>query len=202
MTTKIFQAKNKNMQNGSQVISRHDFLKQIAFSAGFLITSCTPVKILLNTHENKFDNDTDLKQKVLSAFVGAVIPGSDNCDPNSLKIFCDEYYPFHKYCGFFISDLCAKSKNLFGTENFYDLSLQEQTELIQAGLDDDAVTSRIYSAAIFISQVSVYCSIYDDKKGCELIDFPGSYAFVDAEMHYQNSQLYLAAELTSTGNYS
>jgi hypothetical protein len=202
MSINTFQTEIYNLEKSSSAISRYEFLRQIALSAGFIMTSCTPVKILLNTHDNKFDSDADLKEKILAAFVAAVIPGADKRDPNFCRIFCDEYYPFHKYSGFFISDLCSKSKKLFGTESFYDLSLQEQTEVIQAGLDDDTTTNKIYTAAIFIAQVSIYCSIYNDERGCDLIDFSGNYAFVDAEMYHNNSHIYLASELTATGNYS
>jgi len=201
MLNKIFQSKIQSGQGNNRVISRNDFLKQIALVTGFIMTSCTPVKILLNSHDDKYDKDAYLKKKILEAFVTTVIPGADTNNPNLCTIFYDEYYPFYKYCGFFISDLCNKSKKMFGTECFYDLSLAERTEVIQAGLDDDSTTEKIYTAAIFISQVSVYCSIYDDERGCSLIEFPGSYAFIDTEMYYSDNYNYLAAELTSTGNY-
>lgn len=183
-------------------ISRLDFLKRITFSFGILATSCTPVKILLNTHDDKYDEDKNLKSKILAAFVTAIVPGSDPDDEENYKIFCDDYYPFHKYCGFFVSDLCNKSKKLFGTESFYDLSLEQRTEVVQAGLEDDSTTARLYTAAIFISQVSVYCSIYNDEKGCSLIDYSGAYGFMDAEMYYSEQSKFLAMEMTSTGNYS
>ena len=195
---------NDNLTNqlNSAHISRLDFLKKISLSLGVLITSCTPVNILLNTHDDKYDEDSNLKVKILQAFVTAVIPGTDPDNPDLCKIFCDDYYPFHKYCGFFISDLCSKSKKLFGSECFYDLSFEQRTEVIQSGLDDDSTTKRIYTAAIFITQVSIYCSIYDDEKGCNLIDFHGSYGFMDTSMYHTNPQVYLAKEITPTGNYS
>lgn len=189
-------------QHSATRISRLDFLKRITFSFGILATSCTPVKILLNTHDDKYDEDKNLKSKILAAFVTTVIPGADPDDEENYKIFCDDYYPFHKYCVFFVSDLCIKSKKLFGTESFYDLSLEQRTEVIQAGLEDDFTTARLYTAAIFISQVSVYCSIYNDEKGCSLIDYSGAYGFMNAEMYYAEPSGYLAIEMTSTGNYS
>lgn len=189
-------------QSASINISRLDFLKKISLSLGILMTSCTPVRILLNTHDDKYDKDAGLKNKILRAFVTAVIPGVDPEDPDMCRIFCDEYYPFHKYTGFFTSDLCSKSEKFFGTKKYYDLTLEQRTEVIRAGLEDDSVTERIYTAAIFITQISVYCSIYNDEKGCSLIDYHGSYGFMDSEMYYSNFQNYLANELTSTGNYT
>jgi len=193
-----------NTQNklNSASISRLDFLKKISFSLGVLMTSCTPVKILLNTHEDKYDEDNNLKSKILKAFATTVVPGADLTNPDMCKIFCDEYYPFHKYNGFFISDLCDKSSKLFGAEYFYELNFEQKTSIILAGLNDDSTTSRIYTAAIFIAQVSIYCSIYDDERGCGLLDFKGSYGFMEAEMSYPNPKIYLAKQVTSTGNYS
>jgi hypothetical protein len=197
----IFNSNNINRVN-SVNISRLDFLKKITLSLGVLMTACTPVKIILNAHDDKYDVNTTLKNKILEAFVTAVIPGVDQNNPDMCKIFCDEYYPFHKYNGFFISDLCVKSEKLFGTENFFELTLEQRTQVIQAGLDDDSTTERIYTAAIFIAQVSIYCSIYNDERGCGLIDFNGCNGFIDTEMYYPNAQNYLANEITSTGNYA
>lgn len=202
MKNQTYYKDNLIQQTNAVNISRLDFIKRFSLGLGVIMTSCTPVKILLNAHEDKFDDDATLKIKILTAFVTAVIPGIDQNDPDLCRIFCDEYYPFHKYNGFFISDLCNKSEKLFGTENFYDLTLDERTQVIQAGLDDDSTTERIYTAAIFIAQVSGYCSIYNDEKGCSLIDYQGSYGFMDSDMLYPNPNKYMAREFTSTGNYA
>ena len=183
-------------------ISRIDFLKKLSLSLGLFVTSCTPIKILLNTHEDKYNDNAALKNNILKAFVTTVIPGADPNNPHMCRIFCDEYYDFHKYTGYFISDLCNKSNSLFATKNFYELTSEQRTKVIQAGLNDDSTTERIYTAAIFIAQVSVYCSIYDDEKGCSLIDYHGSYGFMEADMFFENPQTYLAKEQTPTGNYS
>jgi hypothetical protein len=202
MRTQIFQNETTSGRENPEFISRIDFLKRLALTTGVFVTSCTPLKIILNTHEEKYGSDKNLREKILTAFVTAVIPGADTADPNLCKIFCDDYYPFHKYSGFLISDLCNKSKKLFGNEHFDELSLDDRTKVIASGLADDSTTNRIYTAAIFITQVSVYCSIYDDDRGCSLINSPGSYGFVDAEMFHPNNQTYLAKEITSSGNYS
>lgn len=202
MKNQTYYKDNLIQQTNAVNISRLDFIKRFSLGLGVIMTSCTPVKILLNAHEDKFDDDATLKIKILTAFVTAVIPGIDPNDPDLCRIFCDEYYLFHKYNGFFISDLFDKSEKLFGTENFYDLTLDERTQVIQAGLDDDSTTERIYTAAIFIAQVSSYCSIYNDEKGCSLIDYQGSYGFMDSEMFYPNPNKYMAHEFTSTGNYA
>ena len=132
----------------------------------------------------------------------AVIPGVDSDDPDLCRIFNDEYYPFYKFCGFFVSDLCSKSKELFGTQNFHHLSISKRTRVIQSGLDGDSTTARLYAGAIYLAQVSYYSCIYNDEKAIELIDFNGKYTFMEAEKHHKNHTSFLANEITLTGNYS
>ena len=186
----------------STSINRLDFIKKLTFLTGVLITSCTPVRVLLKSYPDRYDDDERLKRKILDAFVLTVIPGADSDDPDLCRIYSDEYYSFHKFCGFFVSDLCSKSKDLFGTENFHQLSISQRTKVIQAGLEDDATTAKLYAGAIYMAQVSYYSCIYNDEKAVELIDFHGNYGFMEAEKNYKNCTSYLANEITLTGNYS
>lgn len=200
-----FQTKEAEIQSvdsdKSHLIGRLDFIKKISLLTGVVIAGCSPVKILLKLYPERFD-DNDYKKKILSAFVTTIIPGADLTDPNICRIFSDHYYPFHKYCGFFVSDLCKKSKRRFYTENFHQLKLEERTSIVKEGLRDEFTTSRLYTAAIYISQVSFYSGIYDDDKGCELIDFEGRYGFMNTNTKIDKSKLQQANEITSYGNYS
>ncbi len=200
-----YQKKEVQMQSfasgKTNLIGRLDFIKKISLLAGAIATGCSPVKILLNLYPEIY-NDNKLKEQIITAFITTVIPGANPNEPNLCRIFSDNYYPFYKYCGFFVSDLCEKSKNHFGIENFHELNLWQRTEIIKEGLKDEFTTSRIYTAAIYITQVSYYCSIYDEKKGCELIDFEGSYGFLNVDNHFDKDKLKLANEITCHGNYS
>lgn len=187
---------------GFEFISRLDFIKKIVLLTGAIVSGCTPVRVLLNSYPDKYDDDKKLSRQILGAFVLTIIPGGNPDDPDLCKIFNDEFYPFYKFCGFFTSDLCGKSKKLFGTEKFFELSFNQRTKVIQDGLDDDVTTSRLYTSAIYIAQVSYFSCIYNDDKACSLIDFPNSYEFMETDMYYKDFNKMLADEVTSSGNYS
>jgi len=184
-------------------ITRHEFVKEISIIAAGLLGGCTPLKIVFNAFPERFSNDTNLCEQMLRSFVTAVIPGAVEDDTNLIRIFRDNYYPFCEYCDFFVSDLAARSANLFGDDQFDRLTQKQRTAVVRDGLDGDATLKRLYQGAIFMAQVSYYAGIYDDEKGCPLIDFQGSnYGFAEEEMYYTNSSLYLAPGATSDGNYS
>ena len=183
-------------------ISRLDFIKKLSLLTGVIITGCTPVRILLKSYPDKYDYDKEMCKQILDSFVLTVIPGANPEDPDLSRIFGDDYYKFSKYCGFFKSDLCSKSKKLFNIENFSKLTLQQRTKVVQSGLEDDPTTAKLYTGAIYMAQVSFYSCIYNDEKACEVIDFSGSYGFMDTDMFYNDCNKLLANEITFSGNYS
>ena len=183
-------------------INRLDFIKKLTLLTGVIVTGCTPVRILLKSYPDKYEDDDEMCKQILDSFVLTVIPGACPDDPDLSRIFTDDYYKFNKYCGFFKSHLCSKSKNLFGVENFSSLTPQQRTRVIQSGLEDDSTTAKLYAAAIYMAQVSYYSCIYNDKKSCELIDFHGSYGFMNTDISYNDCRKLLADEITFSGNYS
>ena len=184
-------------------ISRKEFLKQFSMASALLFAACTPAKILLKAYPEEFKNDPRLRERVLRAFVTTVIPGADEDDPHLVRIFEDEYYPFHSYCAFFTSDLCNRSSDLFSEERFDRLTSAQQTKVIADGLEADATASRLYRGAILMAQVSFYAGIYNSEKGCPLIDFHGANTgFTTDEMYYPNSGSMLAPALTTNGIYN
>jgi len=183
-------------------MSRRFFLGQISLAAATFAAGCTPVRILIKSYPKKFDKEDQLVDIILRAFVLTVIPGAPVDDENLTRIYSDTFYPFHKYCGFFVSDLSDRSKNLFGNDKFDQLSLKQRTAVIEDGLGADGTTARLYRGAILMAQISFYGGIYDDAKGCPLIDFQGANAgFEEEEMYYPNSSAWLAQEITRNGNY-
>jgi len=193
------QKTNSLFQKG---ISRRFFLGQVAAASATFVASCTPVRILIKSYPKKFDKEDQLVDIILRAFVLTVIPGAPVDDENLTRIYSDTFYPFHKYCGFFVSDLSDRSKNLFGNEKFDQLSLKQRTAVIEDGLGADGTTARLYRGAILMAQISFYGGIYDDDEGCPLIDFQGANGgFEKEEMCYPNSSSWLAKEITKNGNY-
>jgi hypothetical protein len=182
--------------------SRRDFIAKLSVLVGAVLASCTPLNIVLKNYPEEFDNDDAIKLDNLKAFVITIIPGADINDKNLCRIFSDSFYGFNKYCGFFVSDLCTRSKKMFDKNSFCDLTAEQKTEVVLSGLNADTTLNKIYSAAIFMSQVSYYSSIYDDENGCQLIDFNGPTSFVNSEMSYKNPKVYLASEITENGNYN
>jgi len=98
------------MQNESFLdrrVSRLSFLKQVSVILGLAVSGCSPLRILFKDYPRKFDDDPRLRESTLRSFVTAVIPGADIDGPDLVRIYGDPFYPFHSYCGFFVSDLSA-----------------------------------------------------------------------------------------------
>ncbi len=193
----------KFKREAARQISRKEFLKQFSMASALLFAACTPAKILLKAYPEEFKNDPELRERVLRAFVTAVVPGTEINNPDLVRIFEDEYYPFHSYCAFFASDLCNRSSNLFSEERFDRLTVAQRTKVIADGLEADATASRLYRGAILMTQVSFYAGIYNSEKGCPLIDFHGAnMGFTPEEMYYPNSGSMLPHALTTNGIYN
>jgi hypothetical protein len=183
-------------------VSRMHFVKQVSMLAGALFVGCSPVRILLKGYPKKFDTNEELSDSLLRAFVATVIPGAPLNELNLTRMYSDEYYPFHSYCGFFVSDLADRSKALYGNDRFDQLTLRQRTKVIEDGLDANATTARLYTAAIYMAQASFYGGIYDDEKGCPFIDYHGgNSAFITDEMYYPDNSMFLAKQATKDGNY-
>lgn len=199
------QAKETNLLASSskdtKSINRLEFIKKLALITGAIVSGCTPVRVFLKSYPDKYDDDIKFSGQILDAFVLTVIPGANPDDPDLSRIFNDDFYPFHQFCGFFTSDLCKKSMKLFGNDRFFELTANQKTQVIQAGLEDDFTTSQLYTAAIYIAQVSYFSCIYNDDKACALIDYQDSYGFMNAEMYHKVYDKMLADEITLSGNY-
>jgi hypothetical protein len=131
------------------------------------------LQMVLRIFPHKYCKNNILKERALRAFVTAIIPGANEDDEFLVKMYEDSYYPFHTYCGYFIYDLNKRSRKLFGVKEFNSLSLKERTMVIQNALSGRELTARLYKGAILMAQVAYYGAVYNEEKGCNLIDFPG-----------------------------
>jgi len=182
-------------------VSRLTFLKHVSVILGLAASGCSPLRILLKDYPKRFEEDAGLRESTLRSFVTTVIPGAAMDQPDLIRIYGDPFYPFRQYCGFFLSDLARRSSDLFGTDKFDRLVLEQRTIVIENGLDGDATVARLYRGAILMAQASYFGGIYDDVKGCPQIDFHGSNAgFTDSEIFYPNASVFLASEATVDGN--
>lgn len=183
--------------------SRREVVKQLAVLLAGITAGCTPLRIVLKDYPRAFDEDRDIIEPVLRAFVTTVIPGALFEAPNLVRVYFDPYYPFAPYAGFFASDLCRRAARRFETPEFHRLSLAQRTELVQEALQADATTRRLYGGAILLAQISFYAGIYDDRAGCDLIEFRGARGQLSRDQQtYPDPQRYLAAEITRNGNYA
>lgn len=195
--------------NPASSVSRREAVRRLAvvgtgLSIG-LAAGCTPVKIGLGLHASSFDTNPEIGDRVLKAFVSTVIPGVDEKSPNLIRVFEDDYYPLARFRGALIADLCERADRLFDMKLFSWLDAEQRTEVVQNALSSQSVTRQLYEGAIFLTQISCYAGIYDEKGGCELIDFPGAYMYKPlspADRTYPSPERYLARSLTTDGNYA
>ncbi|HXJ31722.1 MAG TPA: hypothetical protein VNG35_13840 [Gemmatimonadales bacterium] len=180
-------------------IARREALRRLGVLTAGLASACTPLRIVLHDYPSVFDGE-DASERVLRAFVLTVIPEADAEDPNLLRAFRDSDLRFAPYRGFFVSDLCQRAAARTG-ESFDRLSQAERLAVVQEGLAADATTERLYTGAILMAQASYYGGIYDDTRGCALIEFEGAYQFRGlAAVTYPDPERFLSWPLTANGN--
>ncbi len=167
------------------------------------IASCSPLKVIFKAYPGKFDRNESLKDQLLRAFALTVVPGADQSNPNLIRIFRDDVLPFPQYLGFFTSDLAARCRRMFGTEQFETISQPQREQVISSGLQGDAVVSRLYRGAVLMAKASIYAGIYDDNYGCPHIDYHGrNNGFSEEELFYRDAKKYFATNITTNGNAS
>ena len=183
-------------------LSRRDAVRRLALLAtGLAAAGCTPMRVVLRLYPEDFDREPDLVDRMLRAFVAAVIPGAPIDDPSLLRAYHDPYYRLDQYTGFLAADLCSRAERRFGHSAFDELSLEERARVIQDGLAADATTARLYNGAIFLAQVAFYGGIHADENGCPLIGFEGAYRFRGLDtVTYPDPGRFLARAITADGN--
>jgi hypothetical protein len=184
-------------------ISRRQFIGYGTVLAGASLAGCAPLQILFNLYPEKYDVDKKFTGNILRLFAESIIPGMLAKEGECTNILCDPYYSFDRYSGFFAFDLCRRSRDLFKIAHFNHLNESQRELVIKDGLNSSSLISKLYGAAIFMTQVSFYSNIYDDEQGCELIGFEGGYFIPDEEeISYKAEKYYSMFEITSDGNYS
>lgn len=155
-------------------VNRRRLLGALALAIGGSLTGCSSLRIVLHSYPGAYDHDPELRTRLLTAFVRTVVPDATGDEPHLTRVFCDDFYPFHSYCGFFLSDLADTTRGLVGHEDFARLDLADRTVVIERGLRKGGSTGRLYTSAVFMAQFSFYAGIYDDARGCPLIEFRGA----------------------------
>lgn len=155
-------------------LTRRRVLGAMALAIGGSLTGCSSLRIVLHSYPDAYDHDPELRSRLLTAFVRTVVPDATGDEPHLTRVFCDDFYPFHSYCGFFLSDLADTTRYLVGHDDFARLELTDRTAVVERGLQKGGSTGRLYTGAVFMAQLSFYAGIYDDERGCPLIEFGGA----------------------------
>lgn len=191
-------------ETGGGAVTRREVLRWIGLAgAGLAAAACTPLRIGLHAWPEPFDAERGLSDRVLRAFVATVVPGVDPDEGDPARVYRDAYYDMARYRAFLASDLCRRSERLHGNPRFDRLPAQARADVIRDGLHADDTTRRLYTGAVYLAQVSIYAGIYDDERGCPLIDFEGRFHPRPlAEFTYPTPGRFLAAGVTADGNYA
>lgn len=183
-------------------LTRRQLLPYLGLIAAGLAVACTPLKILTGAYPQAFDDDPELLERVLRAFVRTVIPPAPADDPDVTRAFTDPDLPFAPYAGFFAADLARRARERFAAP-FERLSVAQRGAVVRDALAADGTTQKLYGSAILLAQVAFYAGIYDDKRGCEAIGYEGGYHWHPlAALTYPEPARFLPEPLTADGNYS
>jgi|SRR5437660_6526429 len=184
-------------------IPRRHALRQLGLIAAGLAAACTPMRVLTSAYPQVFDDDDGLVDRVLRAFVTAVIPDAPQDDPDLVRAHTDPAYPFAQYAGFFAADLSRRAARRFGARAFERLDVGERTAVIAEGLAADATTRKLYSGAVVLAQIAFYAGIYDPRKGCPAIGFEGGNHWHPlTDITYPDPERFLSHTRTADGNYA
>jgi hypothetical protein len=182
-------------------ISRRQVLKNVGLITAGITAACTPLRVLVNAYPQSFDDDPELVDRVLRAFVTAVIPGAPPDDPDLVRAFSDPDYPFAEFAAFFAAELTRRGARCFDEPAFERLTPEQRAVVIRGGLGADSTTRKMYNGAVTPAQVAFYAGIYDPHKGCALIGFEGGDHWHPlCDITYPDPALFLAAALTPDGN--
>lgn len=180
-------------------MDRRQAIRLLASISAGLSVGCTPLRILSKAYPREFDRDQDRVDSILGAFAEAIVPGVDTDYRRLAQPFRDPYYPLTKYRGFFTSDLSDRARDLFGTGRFDALSVEQRTEVIQSALDSGGIMERLYTGAIFLTQIAFYAGLCDPQAACRAIGFKGPFRG-GVNLSHDECKQYLARAVTTDGN--
>jgi hypothetical protein len=142
--------------------------------AALAMGACTPATILFRSYPEQYRPGTTATRRALLAFTDTVVPGLTPEELQQVTALEDRFYPMAKYCDFLASDLDRRAMDRH-ERPFSALTPAQRTALVRKALDGDAVTRKLYTGAVFLTQAAVYGGIHDDRAGCRLTGFPGGY---------------------------
>jgi len=143
-------------------------------------TGCAPARLLLRTDRPRPENGATGAEATLRAFALTIVPGVDPAAPDLARVYRDPSYPLARFRSFLVADLDRRAGRLVGRP-FALLAPRNRHAVVLSGVRAHGVTGRLYTGAVYLTQVALYAGIYDDAAGSPLIDFPGAGHLVSDE---------------------
>jgi hypothetical protein len=176
--------------------SRRQAIRLLAGAMG----ACTPATIVLKAYPEAYRPGSDATEDALEAFIDTVVPGLTAEERKAITTLRDPFYPLARYADFFASDLDRRAMRE-RKRSFQALSAEQRTAVVRGAFSGDPTTRKLYTGAVFLTQVAVYGGIQDDRAGCRLIGFPGGYRLPTAtELSYDEKRRFLAPQRFADGN--
>ena len=182
-------------------MTRRGFLGAMTVMLGGVLAGCSTLSLVLGTYPDKYDHDGNLREFMLAMFACTIIPDAQPDEPNLTRVFNDDFYPFHEYSGYFLSVLAGTSEDLYGHDAFHLLDQDGRTRVVEECLAKGGPAGRLTTTAVFMAQFSYFGGIYDDDRGCSLIEFPGANdGYRPNTMNRHEISKHMAREMTLGGN--
>ncbi len=171
--------------------------------AGLAAPGCLVLDRVLSRYRGMLRDDRPLEEAVYRGFVDAVIPGLDTRtldSPNLVRVFFDEDLPFADYHLDMSAHLCKSAAKHCDEWRYHTLNPERRREVIRRGIESGGLVQRLYEGTVFITQVATYANIYDDARGCRLIDYEGTSGKLDwRRMSYPDLPDRYAADIRCPG---
>lgn len=187
----------KGEQLGSTNINRREALSRFLLgTAGFLV-SCSPLNIL-GAKSTLTSKQTEIE--ILGAFMETIVPGLDVNHPGLTAVFYDKYYRFTKFRKILVNDIINQTRKLFSVNSFETLQREGREKIVQHVLNVGGIMKKVYSGAIYLTQITAYAGLYNRNYSSPIIDFKAEYSFEPTS--YPNYKDFLGDNQTIDGNYS
>lgn len=168
--------------------------------AAIAMGACTPATIILKSYPEQYRPGSGATRTALRAFTATVVPGLTDDELQAVTVLDDPFYPTAKYSDFLASDLDRRAQRRH-ERTFSALGSAERTAIVRKALDGDAATRKLYTGAVFLTQVAVYGGINADGAGCRLTGYPGGYHLADPALaSYPDTSRFAAREQSRDGN--
>ena len=172
-------------------------------AAGLAAPGCLVLDRVLSRYRVMLRDNRRVEEAVYRGFVDAVIPGLDARtydSPNLVRVFFDEDLPFADFHLDMSAHLCKSAAKHCDDWRYHTLDPERRREVIRRGIESGGLVQRLYEGTVFITQVATYANIYDDSRGCRLIDYEGTSGMLDwGRMSYADLPGRYAADIRCPG---